>query len=279
VLGGGFDDLTATATITGLESGRTYHSRVAATNAGGTSTGEDATVVTTPPPSISGLSVSDVGQDRATLHAWINANGAATTYQFEYGLTTAYGSVGPTVPASIGAGSAVLPVSLDLSGLAPGTTYHHRVIATSAAGESAGPDQTFTTLPATGRPAPSGSGSGGADAPPPPPAKTPLQLASLTRTQLARWATTGRVTLRITVGGAGAVTARARAKLPAHFEPSTVARTSKTAAGPGNLTLPLRLSRAARRALAHLRLPVTIVVDGASASGARILRVMLRRSR
>ncbi len=275
-LGGGFDDLSATAAISGLESGRTYHFRVVATNAGGTSTGEDATVRVTPAPSISGLSVSDVGHDRATLHAWINANGAATTYQFEYGPTAAYGSVSPALPASIGSGSAVLPVSSTLTGLAPGTTYHQRVIARSAAGESAGPDQTFTTLPAPGRTAPGGGGSGSAAPSPPGPPKTPLRVAALTRRQLAKWARTGRVTLRVTVGGAGTVTARARARLPGQFQRSTVARASNAAVGPGDLTLALRLSRAARRALARTRLAVTVVVDGAGAQRARTLRVTLR---
>jgi hypothetical protein len=277
VLGGGFDDLNATATIGGLESGRTYQFRVVATNAGGTSTGDDATVRVRPAPSISGLSVSDVGHDRATLHAWINANGVATAYRFECGPSVAYGLVSPALPASIGSGSAVLPVSSTLTGLAPGTTYHQRTIATSAAGESVGPDQTFTTLPAPGPPAPSRSGSGSAAPLPLSPPKTPLQVASLTRTQLATWARTGRVTLRVTVGGAGLVTARARAKLPGQFEPSTVARASKTASAPGTVTLTLQLSPAARRALARKRLPVTVVVDGTGADRPLTERVTLRK--
>ncbi len=278
-LGGGFDDLTATATVSGLESGRTYHFRVVATNANGTSEGADTTVVTSPPPSISGQSVSGVGQDAATLHATINANGVATTYQFEYGPTAAYGSLSPPTPASIGSWIALQPVKSKLTGLAPGTTYHYRVIAASAAGDSAGPDQTFTTVSVPAQPPAGAGGSGSAGAPPPAPPKTPLQVASITRKQLATWARTGRVTLRVTVGGAGTVTARARAKLPGHWNPSTVARASKTATGPGELTLTLRLSRAARRALARVRLPVTIVVDGASANVARTLRVTLRRPR
>ena len=276
-LGGGVDDLAATASISGLESGRIYHFRVVATNAGGTSTGEDATVRPNSAPAISGLSVSDLGQDRVTLHAWINANGAPTTYQFEYGPTAAYGSISPAVPASIGSGSAMLPVSSTLTGLAPGTTYHHRVIATSAAGQSLGPDQTFTTSAAPGPPPAGGGGSGGAAGPPPAPPKTSIALAALTRRQLATWARTGRVTLRVTLGGAGTVTARARAKLPGHFGPSTVARASRTASAPGTVTLALRLSRAARKALARARLPVTVVVDSTGADRRQTARVTLRK--
>ena len=47
-----------------------------------------------------------------------------------------------------------------LSGLAPGTTYHFRVVATNGIGTTNGADQTFTTSPASA----GGNGSG------PPPA-------------------------------------------------------------------------------------------------------------
>jgi len=38
-------------------------------------------------------------------------------------------------------------VSITLSGLTPGTTYHYRVVGKNAAGTSNGADETFTTLP------------------------------------------------------------------------------------------------------------------------------------
>ena len=274
--GAGTDEVPATANLSGLTPGTTYHYRLRGTNAGGSNFSQDGTFTTLSPPVI----VSTAGKGglgSATLTAQVNPQGADTAYHFEYGLDDGYGSSTPETP--LGGGFDDLTATATVSGLESGTTYHYRVIATSAAAESAGPDQTFTTLSAPAQPPAGGGGSGSAVAPPPSPPKTPLQVAPITRKQLANWARTGRVTLRVTVGGAGTVTARARAKLPGHWTPSTVARASKTATGPGELTLTLRLARSASRALARVRLPVTIVVDGASSNVARTLRVTLRRPR
>ena len=81
----------------------------------------------------------------ATVNGTVNPNGQAATYAFEWGLTTSYGNEAPLAPASAGSGSANVPVSLDLGGLASGTVYHYRVIAFDAGGETTGADQTFTT--------------------------------------------------------------------------------------------------------------------------------------
>lgn len=81
----------------------------------------------------------------ATVNGAVNPNGEATTYAFEWGLTTSYGSEAPLPPASAGSGSTDVPESVDLGGLASGTTYHFRVIASNASGVTNGADQTFTT--------------------------------------------------------------------------------------------------------------------------------------
>jgi hypothetical protein len=285
-LGGGSDDLTAAADISGLSPAKTYHFRVVATNVNGTTTGDDATFSTSPPPSITLESVSDIGLDGATLHAWIYANGEETTYQFQYGPTDAYGSVSPAAPASIGSSHDKQVVNAVLAGLAPGTTYHYRVVASSAAGVSTGSDRTFTTRtppcvgacgqpepPDTGGgPPPAGGGGGSTNEPP----KTSLKVGSITRKQRAGWARTGVLRLRVRVGGRGRVSARALATLPGHFDSSTVARDSKAAAAAGVVTLRLKLSRAAMDALAEDRLPVTIVVR--STGAARSARVRLTLS-
>jgi hypothetical protein len=72
----------------------------------------------------------------------VNPEGSLTDYFFEYGPTTSYGS---KVTGSAGDGSGAYPVSETLSGLAPSTTYHYRLAATSGEGSSNGADQTFTT--------------------------------------------------------------------------------------------------------------------------------------
>ena len=81
--------------------------------------------------------------------------GTPTTYHFEYGTSTSYGSSAPAPEASAGSGTSEQQETLDLSGLAPGTTYHYRLVAaaTNSSGPvtettiTDGPDQTFTTLP------------------------------------------------------------------------------------------------------------------------------------
>ncbi len=80
-----------------------------------------------------------------TLYGTVNANGNATTAQFEYGLTTAYGS---TLPLTLSApdGTAIQDVNVLVTGLMPNTTYHYRLTATNAHGTSSTTDQTTRTL-------------------------------------------------------------------------------------------------------------------------------------
>lgn len=284
-VGDGTADLRVTAELSGLAPGTTYHYRLRGTSPEGSSLSHDGTFTTTPLPTISDEAVFNIGHDSATVHAWINPNGEETTYQFEYGPTTAYGSVSPNRPASIGSSHDKQVVIAELRGLAPSTTYHYRVVARTAAGVSIGRDRRFTTWarpcceaapPAPAPPAaPTGSSPANVPVTPTEPARTPLTVRRITRRQIERWRRTGRLRLRVTVGGAGQVTAKARAKLRGDWKPSTVARATKTAAAAGVVTLPLRLSRAARRAAADVRLRVTIVVDSTGADRPDTVRVTL----
>jgi hypothetical protein len=97
------------------------------------------------PPSITTKSASSSNKHNATLSGTVNPNGSETTYQFEYGTTTGYGSKAPASPKSIGSGASPVEVSEKIEGLAPETTYHFRLVATNAKGTTEGPDQTFTT--------------------------------------------------------------------------------------------------------------------------------------
>lgn len=89
--------------------------------------------------------VSEVGTSEAKLGALINAGGEDTHYYFEYGTTSAYGHATPFPIGDAGTGLTPTTVWASASGLQPGTTYHYRVIATSALGTVTGPDQTFET--------------------------------------------------------------------------------------------------------------------------------------
>ena len=83
------------------------------------------------------------GTTSLTLSASVDPRGLPTTYRFQYGASTAYGS--ETTPGSAGAGRGDTTVSSAVTGLTPGTTYDYRVIATNAAGATIGPNQTATT--------------------------------------------------------------------------------------------------------------------------------------
>jgi hypothetical protein len=91
---------------------------------------------------------AEVGVSEAKLGALVNPGGIQTAYRFEYGPTSAYGSATPFPEGSVGEGVESHAVWASASGLAPGSTYHYRVVASSELGTVYGPDQTFTTLTA-----------------------------------------------------------------------------------------------------------------------------------
>ena len=85
----------------------------------------------------------------ATISGTVFPNKESTSYYFEWGTTTAYGTKTPTGTEQ---GNADKTVAADLTGLAPNTTYHFRLVATNASGTSTGADASFTTT--AGGPAP-----------------------------------------------------------------------------------------------------------------------------
>ncbi len=98
-----------------------------------------------PRPSVWTGLAGGVSESHATLHGTVDPLGSETSYQFEYGPTTAYGSSVPVPAASVGSGSSSVEVSRTLTGLTAGTEYHYRVVATNANGTIDGADRTFST--------------------------------------------------------------------------------------------------------------------------------------
>jgi hypothetical protein len=109
-----------------------------------------ATCGTAQAPVVTTAAATGISPSGATLNGTVNPEGQSTTYQFEYGSTTAYGTVIPATPGSAGSGSTAVSESATLTGLAASTTYHYRLNATNATGTSNGADQQFTTS-ATGQ--------------------------------------------------------------------------------------------------------------------------------
>jgi hypothetical protein len=145
--GHGNKPVSVTGHAINLIPGTVYHYRVIATNNGGTSTGLDHTLKTSghPPAVATTAPATSVSKSGATLTGSINPNGEATTWTFEYGLTTSYGSqtAGGTLPASTIPQTVTIPVQ----GLAAGTWFHYRLVAYHGTVPSFGADQAFFTMP------------------------------------------------------------------------------------------------------------------------------------
>jgi streptogramin lyase/phosphodiesterase/alkaline phosphatase D-like protein len=94
-------------------------------------------------PSASTEAATNVGGKKAALNATVNPNGEDTTYQFEYGTTTSYGTA--TSIESVGSGATALKVGTSISSLTTGTTYHFRIVATNSKGAAVGQDEIFKT--------------------------------------------------------------------------------------------------------------------------------------
>jgi plastocyanin len=141
--GSGSSPVDKSAPVSGLAPSTTYHFRLVAKNATGTSFGLDRTFTTIGPPSATTGSATLVTDASARLNGSFNPGGFQATYFFEYGTTTAYGS--KTGPGSAGNGTSVASVSMAVAGLSPETTYHFQLVAENIAGTAFGGDQTFTT--------------------------------------------------------------------------------------------------------------------------------------
>lgn len=142
--GSGTNSIPVTTNLTGLNSNTTYYCRIVATNSAGTIKGGQKSFTTSAvAPTVCTTVATFVTSTSATLNGTVNPNGEATTYYFEYGLDTSYGS--PTSSASAGSGTSAVSVNAAISGLNSDTTYHYRVVATNSDGTSYGDDKTFNT--------------------------------------------------------------------------------------------------------------------------------------
>jgi hypothetical protein len=146
--GSGQNKVSVTASIEGLAANTTYHFRISATNAEGTSRGSDLSFKT--PAAVPVISIdppSEVSRTTAVLNAAVNPEKTLVkSCKFEYGPAPGYGSSVPCTPAP-GSGHEFVPVSAAISGLEPDVTYDFRVVATNSEGTATSASDSFATLP------------------------------------------------------------------------------------------------------------------------------------
>jgi hypothetical protein len=111
------------------------------------------TATTTPsptpgPPTVTTSPATNVAISSARLQGTVNPHGLITSVRFQYGTTMNYGLVCASQNFS---GTTTQNVSANVSGLAAGTTYHFRIVATNIMGTTYGSDRTFTTRSTGGR--------------------------------------------------------------------------------------------------------------------------------
>jgi len=110
-------------------------------------------VVETPgAPVVSTGMASSVNETEGTLQATVDPEGKETKYFFEWGTSsTSYEHT--TAELVLGSqDTSSHDVSASLSDLAPGTTYHYRVVAKNSAGTTHGEDRTLSTASPPGPP-------------------------------------------------------------------------------------------------------------------------------
>jgi streptogramin lyase len=138
-----------------LHEGTTYHFRLVAASDGGTTYGPDQTFTTVPTPTPGATTgvATNVTWNVAVLSGVVTPNNWPTTYDFEYGPTTAYGAKIPVPEASVKSETTAEEVKEKLTGLVPSKTYHYRFVANNSGNIKYGEDKTFTTAAASVTPA------------------------------------------------------------------------------------------------------------------------------
>lgn len=220
-IGNGDEPVIRTAALAGLQPQTTYHYRTIVTSDGGTVRGPDRTfttldaVVLPTPPTVDTLDATDVEQTTATLRGTADLRGVAGTVRFDYGTTSALGSLTPAVTRDAGAPAG--PASAELSGLSADTAYMYRLVAQTADGTTTGPLRVLRTraTPAETPPAQTVTQTQTVTTPPttvtqtettttPPTTVTQTQTTTTPPTTVTQTETTSSPPTTVTVAGAGA---------------------------------------------------------------------------
>jgi phosphodiesterase/alkaline phosphatase D-like protein len=141
----GYTQVPVSGTIINLSPGATYNYRVVATNSAGITYSLPRSLTTLgAAPLVTTNAATNINSTSVKLNGTINPNGLSTNVKFQYGTTASYGSEVEATPSPV-TGTSVVLVSANLTELAPGKTYHYRVVGTNSTGTTDGADQSFTT--------------------------------------------------------------------------------------------------------------------------------------
>lgn len=129
--GSGTTAVSVEETAGNLTPGTTYHYRLVAVNASGTSDGADRTFTTAAAPVVTTGRIVQLSASGATLTGAVNPAGQSTTWYFQWGNLSSLSQ--QTAPQTLPASNSPQQVAWSLQGLLnPGTVYQYRLVAQHA---------------------------------------------------------------------------------------------------------------------------------------------------
>ena len=291
--GSGRTAVAVSASLGSLSPGTAYSFKLVAKNPVGEVEGAPLpfTTLAALKPTVTTGAASPVGQATASLTGTVNPNGETTSCRFLYGTSASYGAEAPCATAP-GGGTSPVGVQASLVGLAAGTVYHYKLIASSKDGTTEGADAEFKTASPPPPPPPP---SGGEVLPhqetkEPPPAVGSIAGSSITVSKSGSFtlklscpAGVAQCSGTVTVKTAAAVAASLGFSAGAKKSILTLATVSFTIAGGGSKTVTLHLSVKAKKLLAKLhtiRARATIVAQNPErASASSTVSLTLKKHR
>ncbi len=151
--GSGSGDVAVAADVVSLTPETTYHFRLVATNANGTTQGAEQSFATDRPVhGVTTATATSVTNTTVILNGSLSPDGTAVTdchfsyvAQAEFNLHGFANATSAACAPDPGASATPVDVSAAVAGLTAGTAYRFRLVATNANGTSTGADATFTT--------------------------------------------------------------------------------------------------------------------------------------
>ena len=146
-IGAGTSAIAVVETLVNLQSGMTYHWRMAASSTGGKTTSVDSVLTTMHADSLAPRartdSASGVSFSEVHLFGTVNPQSLPTTCYFEYSSAAGGSFTSNVIDAGSGGADKVISCSLFL--LSPQTEYSYRIVAINFQGYAYGEPRTFTT--------------------------------------------------------------------------------------------------------------------------------------